>query len=106
LRALLLRLEQFRFRGKSRVEPRLRRLLHRFRSIERALSYHHLLPRCAELVKPIRHIKNDFLVCSIETDVRHHQFLPCSCPDRIAFTEVDQQPLCVQLGPRQQRLSD
>ena len=32
LRTLLLRLEQFRFRGKAGVEPRLRRLLHGFRA--------------------------------------------------------------------------
>ena len=106
LRALLLGLQQLRFGGKPVIEPRLRRLLHRFCRVQRALSYHHLLPRRAELVKPVRHIKDDFLVRSVEADIRHHQFLPCCCPGRVAFTEVDQQPLCVQLGPRQQRFSD
>jgi hypothetical protein len=99
-------LEQFRFRRESRVEPRLRRLLYRFCRVERALSYHHFLSRRAELVKPVGYIKHDFLVRSVEAHICHHQFLPRCCPDRVAFTEVDQQPLCVQLGTRQQRLSD
>src|SRR6266481_8742708 len=66
LRALLLCLEQFGFRGESGIEARLRRLLHRFRSIECALSYHHFLPCRAELIKPVGHIKYDFLMRSIE----------------------------------------
>src|SRR5215475_2503136 len=66
LRALLLGLKQFRFSGKPVIEARLRRLLHRFCRIEGALGYHHFLPRRAELVKPVGHIKDDFLMRSVE----------------------------------------
>ena len=106
LRTLLLGLQQLGFSGKSVIKARLRRLLDCFCRVQRALSYHHFLPRRAELVKAVGHIKDDFLVRSIEADIRHHQFLPRCCPDRAALAEVDQQPFCVQLGPRQQRLGD
>jgi hypothetical protein len=98
--ALLLRLEQFRFRSESGVEPRLCCLLHGFRCIQRALSYHHFLPRGAELIKSVRHVKYDFLMRSIEADIRHHQLLPCGCPRRFSFTKVEQQPLRRQLAAR------
>jgi hypothetical protein len=49
----------------------------------------------------VSHIKDDFLVRAVEADIRHHQFLPRCCPGRAPFPEIDQQPLCVQLGPRQ-----
>src|SRR2546422_6478581 len=90
LRTLLLGLEQFRFGGKPVIEPGLRCLLHGFRRVQRALSYYHLLPRGAELVEAVGHIKDNFLVCSIETDVRHHQLLPRRFPCRFSFTKVEQ----------------
>src|SRR3954452_1254203 len=65
LRALLLCLEQFGFRGKSRIEARLRGLLHGFCRVQRALSYNYFLPGRAELVKAVGHIEDNFLVRSV-----------------------------------------
>src|SRR5262249_50976427 len=106
LRALLLCLEQFRLGGKPVIEPGLCRLLHGFRCFQCALSYHYLLSRSAQLVKAVGHIKDNFLMRAVETDIRHHQFLPRRCSDRIASAEVEQQPLRGQLAASQQRFGD
>src|SRR5260370_20228863 len=80
LRTLLLGLEQFGFGRKPGIESRLCCLLHGFRSVQRALSYQHLLPRGTELVKMVSHIQDDFLVRAVEADIRHHEPLARCCP--------------------------
>ncbi len=88
-------LEQFRFGGEPVIEPGLRCLLHGFRRVQRALSYHHLLPRVAELVEAVCDVKHNFLVRSVKADICHHQLLACCCPGRFSFAKIEQQPLRV-----------